>query len=128
MSDEDDDAQDPDMEPFADIQPSQGRTAPLQRRSQVLSQAAQAGNGLPEPSAEMIAYLTSRDEDDDAGVPSGRGQNKRLHADLTPLSEEGSDFAEGPSSRPSTSRQGRQEPAEMQPRRSTRRTKMARMS
>jgi serine/threonine/tyrosine protein kinase RAD53 len=55
----------------------------LQRRSLLLSQAAEGGNLLLEPSEEMIARAVSQE---DARDP--KGQNKRLHSELTPLPEE----------------------------------------
>lgn len=55
----------------------------LQRRSHLLSQAAEAGDLLPEPSQEMIARAVSQE---DARDP--KGQNKRLRSELTPLPEE----------------------------------------
>lgn len=112
-----------------DLPVTQGRRVPLQRRSLVLSQAAEAGERLPEPSVEMIAYAAARDENADAGAPA-RGQNKRLRADLTPLSEESLDEAgmNASGSATSTSGRGKAKATETQPRRSTRRTKVARMT
>ncbi|KAF8623401.1 hypothetical protein AX15_006393 [Amanita polypyramis BW_CC] len=54
----------------------------LQRRSHLLSQAAEEGNLLPEPSEEMIARAVSQQDS------MTKGQNKRLHSELTPLPEE----------------------------------------
>ena len=54
----------------------------LQRRSHLLSQAAEEGNFLPEPSEEMIARAVSQQDN------RTKGQNKRLHSELTPMSEE----------------------------------------
>ena len=54
----------------------------LQRRSHLLSQAAEAGNLLPEPSEDMIARAVSQEDGIDL-----KGQNKRLHSELTPLLE-----------------------------------------
>jgi len=59
------------------------RAMVLQRRSHLLSQAAEAGNLLPEPSEEMIARAVSQEDERDP-----KGQNKRLHSELTPLPEE----------------------------------------
>ncbi|KAF8798744.1 Pkinase-domain-containing protein [Phlegmacium glaucopus] len=112
------------------------RTAPLQRRSLVLSEAAESGNRLPEPSWEMIAYAASQ-EQEKAGESSSsaKGANKRIHAELSPLPEEVLDDAgmDGLSSGddPSTSRKGnRASPSapdeDDRPRRSTRRNKVAR--
>ena len=111
------------------------RTAPLQRRSLVLSEAAETGNHIPEPSWEMIAYAASQDK---AGESSStaKGANKRLHAELSPLSEEVLDDAgmDGLSSgEPSTSGKERmvlppadEDSSSGRPRRSTRRMKVAR--
>ena len=111
------------------------RTAPLQRRSLVLSEAAEAGNRLPEPSREMIAYAASQDKAGES-FPSTKGANKRLHAELSPLPEEVLDDAgmDGLSSdEPSTSGKGRimlppvdEDSSNGRPRRSTRRMKAAR--
>ena len=110
------------------------RTAPLQRRSLVLSEAAEAGSHLPEPSWEMIAYAASQDKAGESS--SAKGANKRLHAELSPLSEEVLDDAgmDGLSSdEPSTSGRGRivlppadEDSSNGRPRRSTRRMKVAR--
>jgi ser/thr/tyr protein kinase RAD53 len=109
------------------------RSAPLQRRSLVISEAAETGNHIPEPSWEMIAYAASQDK---AGESSStaKGANKRLHAELSPLSEEVLDDAGMDGlSEPSTSSSGRTvlPPADVdssngRPRRSTRRMKVAR--
>jgi len=111
------------------------RTAPLQRRSLVLSEAAETGNHIPEPSWEMIAFAASQDK---AGGSSStaKGANKRLRAELSPLSEEVLDDAgmDGLSSdEPSTSGRGRivmppadEDSSNGRPRRSTRRMKVAR--
>jgi len=72
------------------------RTAPLQRRSLVLSQAAEGeGAAVPEPSWEMIhnakTYDNRRNEnsDNEAGPSNGAARgNKRVHSELTPLPEE----------------------------------------
>jgi len=114
------------------------RPAPLQRRSIVLSEAAETGNSLPEPSSEMIAYATSQDMAGESSS-SAKGANKRLHAELSPLPEEALDDAgmvrmDGLSSdEPSTSSKGRiisppvdEDILNGRPRRSTRRIKVAR--
>lgn len=111
------------------------RTAPLQRRSLVLSEAAETGNHLPEPSWEMIAYATSQDKAGESSS-SAKGANKRLHAELSPLPEEVLDDAgmDGlRSDEPSTSGKGRtmspsadEDNLNDPPRRSTRRNKVAR--
>ena len=62
------------------------RTAPLQRRSHVLSQVADGEGGVvPEPSWEMIQNAATAH--DDAERTPFRG-NKRMHSELTPLPEE----------------------------------------
>jgi serine/threonine/tyrosine protein kinase RAD53 len=61
------------------------RTAPLQRRSLVLSEAAETGNRLLEPSWEMIAYAQDKVGESSS---SAKRANKRLHAELSPLPEE----------------------------------------
>jgi len=111
------------------------RTAPLQRRSLVLSEAAETGNHIPEPSWEMIAYAASQDKADESSS-TAKGVNKRLHAELSPLPEEVFDDAgmDGLSSdEPSTSGKGRvvlppadEDSSNGRPRRSTRRMKVAR--
>ncbi|KAK2463294.1 hypothetical protein APHAL10511_004949 [Amanita phalloides] len=59
------------------------RAIVLQRRSHLLSQAAEVGNMLPEPSEDMIARAVSQEDARDA-----KNQNKRLYSELTPLPEE----------------------------------------
>jgi hypothetical protein len=59
----------------------------LQRRSQVMLSVADGESTIPSPSSEMIANMS---ENSGAGPSEPRG-NKRLHAELTPLSEEMSD-------------------------------------
>jgi serine/threonine/tyrosine protein kinase RAD53 len=117
-----------------EVPPGTSRTAPLQRRSLVLSEAAETGNRLPEPSWEMIAHAASQDKAGESSS-SAKGVNKRLHAELSPLSEEVLDDAgmDGLSSNePSTSGKGRimspsaDEENSSGPRRSTRRNKVAR--
>ncbi|KAF8906569.1 CAMK/RAD53 protein kinase [Gymnopilus junonius] len=121
--DQDDDGQDllHGGVPLVGLPVSQGRRIPLQRRSLVLSQAAEAGGHLPEPSVEMIAYAAAQDENAPA-----KGQNKRVRADLTPVSEES--FEAGVNASGSATTNSKAKVVEMQPRRSTRRTKVARMS
>jgi serine/threonine/tyrosine protein kinase RAD53 len=106
------------------------RTAPLQRRSLVLSEAAETGNHIPEPSWEMIAY--AQDKADESSS-TAKGVNKRLHAELSPLPEEVLDDAGMGSDGPSTSGKGRvvlppadEDSSNGGPRRSTRRMKVAR--
>jgi hypothetical protein len=68
----------------------------LQRRSQVLSQAADGGEGpvVPEPSWEMLQNVTSsakgnRNVANDSATTADNGRtNKRVHSELTPLPEE----------------------------------------
>ena len=111
--------------------PGKSRTAPLQRRSLVLSEAAETGHHLLEPSSEMIAYAASQDQAGESS--SGKGANKRLHAELGPLREEVLDGAgmDGSSSdEPPTSGKGRTSADENNdhPHRSTRpRNKVARL-
>lgn len=112
------------------------RTAPLQRRSLVLSEAAETGNhNIPEPSWEMIAFAASQGKADDSSS-TAKGANKRLHGELSPLYEEALDDAgmDGLNSDgPSTSGKGRavlpvaeEDSSNGRPRRSTRRMKVAR--
>lgn len=73
------------------IQPS--ASAPLQRRSVVLSQAAEEGRAISEPTPDMIATANAKESK----------RNKRVRANLTPLQEEGD---AGPSSRAGSSSSG----------------------
>ncbi|KAF5385763.1 hypothetical protein D9615_002536 [Tricholomella constricta] len=70
------------------------RTAPLQRGSHVLLQAAEEGKPIPEPSWEMIANAAAQQQQDQqVAGPSNwnaKGQNKRVYSELTPLPEEAS--------------------------------------
>lgn len=74
------------------IQPSVPRAGTsksrvLQRRSQVLSQAAEDDKiTLSEPSSEMIAHAVAQEKS--AAGPRTRGGQKRLRGQLTPLLEE----------------------------------------
>jgi len=61
------------------------RGAPLQRRSYVLSEAAETGRVLPEPSWEMIAYANNVQDSQNGGA---RGAGKRLRGELSPHVEE----------------------------------------
>jgi serine/threonine/tyrosine protein kinase RAD53 len=78
------------LPPWNGIKREGSRTAPLQRRSRVLSQAAE-GDGAPlvEPSWEMIAHATSQARSQAAGPSNWAANkgNKRVHSELTPLSE-----------------------------------------
>lgn len=56
----------------------------LQRQSDIIHRAAEEGKALPEPSWEMIAYATTRDDN----LSNEKGPNKRMRAELTPLPEE----------------------------------------
>jgi serine/threonine/tyrosine protein kinase RAD53 len=88
----------PNTSAVAGIKREDSKVAPLQRRSHVLSQAAEDGKALVEPSWEMVAAATA--QDNVAGPSnSSKGQNKRVHSELTPLSEEASMYnaAEGSS-------------------------------
>ena len=66
----------------AHVRSEGSRAVVLQRRSHLLSQAGEAGNLLPEPSEDMIARAVSQEDAIDL-----KGQNKRLHSELTPLLE-----------------------------------------
>lgn len=71
------------------IQPSvpKAKSRVLQRRSQVLSQAAEDDKiTLSEPSSEMIAHAVAQERS--AAGPMTRGGQKRLRGQLTPLLEE----------------------------------------
>lgn len=76
------------------------RTAPLQRRSHVLSQAAEGeGVALSEPSWDMIAHAEAQDQQQQESGPSNlsapnKGHNKRVYSELTPLPEETASDAE----------------------------------
>ncbi|KAJ7782479.1 kinase-like domain-containing protein, partial [Mycena maculata] len=92
----------------------------LQRRSEVLQQAAEAGRAPVEPSWEMVTYAQSQEQaqpqpqaqEEEEMTPSqeelygpvsdapptpkaaatnGKGARKRVHAELTPLPEEGTE-------------------------------------
>ncbi|KAG5642826.1 hypothetical protein DXG03_002057 [Asterophora parasitica] len=91
---------------FPDAGPSNGagtsnvnregsKTAPLQRGSHVLQKAAEEGKQIPEPSWEMLAHAAAQQQHDQAAAagpsnsnPNGKGPNKRVHSELTPLPEE----------------------------------------
>lgn len=60
------------------------RNGMLQRQSDIVHRAAEEGKALPEPSWEMIAYATTRDDN----TSNEKGPNKRMRAELTPLPEE----------------------------------------
>ncbi|GLB37085.1 putative forkhead associated domain containing protein [Lyophyllum shimeji] len=72
------------------------RTAPLQRGSRLLQQAAEDGKPVPEPSWEMIANAAAQEQKEQQQHVAGasnwnaKGQNKRVHSELTPLPEEAS--------------------------------------
>ncbi|KAJ7760920.1 kinase-like domain-containing protein [Mycena metata] len=57
----------------------------LQRRSEVIQHAVETGRPLVEPSWEMVSYATS------GSGTNGKGPNKRVRAELTPLTEDGED-------------------------------------
>ncbi|KAJ6591334.1 kinase-like domain-containing protein [Mycena sp. CBHHK59/15] len=78
----------------------------LERRSEVLQRAVETGKALVEPSWEMVNYAQSQeqgagDADDDQALycapnangsgseAATKGPNKRVHAELTPLPDEG---------------------------------------
>lgn len=118
--------------------PGSSRTAPLQRRSLVLSEAAESGSHLPEPPWEMIAYAASQEQEKatSESSSSAKGANKRIHAELSPLPEEFLDdagmSASGSGDDPSgkeklaSSSAPDEESSNDRPRRSTRRNKVAR--
>lgn len=62
------------------------RTAPLQRRSVLLSQAQEDGESIPEPSQEMVKHVTAQDARATASI--SKSERKRVYSELTPLSEE----------------------------------------
>lgn len=138
-SDHDDDNMIPDAEPdarmessVAEMQAGPGTSTnngsrPLQRRSLVLSQAAEAGIRLPEPSLEMIDYVSSRDEPSNIASTAVKGPNKRVRADLTPLPEELPDDANMSNPSPNTADVNRRAGDEDSRRRSSRRGKIPRM-
>ncbi|KIM40164.1 hypothetical protein M413DRAFT_413516 [Hebeloma cylindrosporum] len=66
------------------------RNGMLQRQSDIIHRAAEEGKALPEPSWEMIAYATARDDN----LSNEKGPNKRMRAALTPLPEEVLDDAD----------------------------------
>ncbi|KAJ3514639.1 hypothetical protein NLJ89_g2260 [Agrocybe chaxingu] len=130
-------SQESDAPPTAETDMPNGSQRSLQRRSDVLSQAAESGAHLPEPSWEMIAHVTER-EKAAANTPGAtKGQNKRIHAELSVLPEEVLDDADmntvevaGPSGsgpgKSSSPGESLDENSDERPRRSTRRSKMAR--
>lgn len=79
----------PNTSAMAGVQREDSRVMPLQRRSHVLSQAAEDGKALVEPSWEMVAAATAQDRvvGESHSNNSSKGQNKRVHSELTPLSE-----------------------------------------
>jgi len=77
-------------EGMSGIKREDSRTGRLQRRSHLLSQAAEEGKEMPEPSQEMVENASSQ-EARAAGTSSTstvKGQNKRVYSELTPLPEE----------------------------------------
>ena len=77
---------------FPGLKREDSKVATLQRRSHVLSQAVEEGKALVEPSWEMVAAATAQDNAASSSSSSNtnKGQNKRVHSELTPLSEEAS--------------------------------------
>lgn len=70
------------------VKREESANAPLQRRSHLLAQAAEDGKSMPEPSWEMIAHAASQDQTAGPSNWSTKGQNKRVHSELTPLPED----------------------------------------
>ncbi|RXW25644.1 hypothetical protein EST38_g233 [Candolleomyces aberdarensis] len=68
------------------------RGAPLQRRADILSQAAEGNRAVPEPSPEMIANASAKEAK----------KGKRVRNNLTPLDEEEEGDPEGSRSGPAT--------------------------
>ena len=64
------------------------RTGRLQRRSHLLSQAAEEGKEMPEPSQEMVANASSQEARAAGTSTATKGQNKRVYSELTPLPED----------------------------------------
>jgi len=77
-----------DLEEIEPTVPGPPRSQPLQRRSIVLAQAAEAGKNLPEPSSEMVAHAAAREDPPRTSNATGKGVRKRLRADLTPHPED----------------------------------------
>ena len=71
------------------IRREDSRTGRLQRRSDLLSRAAEEGKAMLEPSQEMVANASSQ-EARAAGTSTAatKGQNKRVYSELTPLPED----------------------------------------
>ncbi|KAF7376629.1 Pkinase-domain-containing protein [Mycena sanguinolenta] len=94
---------------------TQHKKGELRRRADVLQEAVETDQPLVEPSQEMIEYVQSQESDlyrpasqpnatasgSGSGLPTptnGKGPNKRVHSELTPLSE---DMEDNAGSRPS---------------------------
>ncbi|KAF9566802.1 Pkinase-domain-containing protein [Agrocybe pediades] len=109
--------------PAIEAVPGPSGSQPLQRRSMVLSVAAEAGNNLPEPSWEMLSYAAAHNDSQPSNnvAVAGKGQKKRVRADLTPLPEESLDTPAANENLHNTSNDG----SESRPRRSTRRSNKA---
>ncbi|KAG5653051.1 hypothetical protein H0H81_002568 [Sphagnurus paluster] len=88
--------------PGPSVKREPSRTAPLQRGSHQILQAAEEGKAI-EPSLEMIAHAAAQEQKEQqqvAGMSNGngtangngnaKGQNKRVYSELTPLPEEAS--------------------------------------
>jgi len=108
--------------PFGHESASQER--PLQRRSDVLAHAAMEGNVLPEPSWEMISYAARDGRTTLGAAQQQKGQNKRVHADLSVLPEES---VEDANMNPPAALVGDENSSDA-PRRSGRRSKVPRRS
>lgn len=108
--------------PFGHESASQER--PLQRRSDVIAHAAMEGNVLPEPSWEMISYAARDGRMALGAAQQQKGQNKRVHADLSVLPEES---VEDANMNPPAALVGDENSSDA-PRRSGRRSKVPRRS
>ena len=81
---------------------------PLQRRSDIMNQAAEGSRAVPQPPPEMIAHSNALDEEEEElsqRLSQSQGQNqantyqaatrgKRVRANLTPLDEDSEDEEE----------------------------------
>lgn len=81
---------------------------PLQRRSDIMNQAAEGSRAVPQPPPEMIAHAYALDEEEEElsqRLSQSQGQNqvstyqaptrgKRVRANLTPLDEDSEDEEE----------------------------------
>jgi hypothetical protein len=97
--------------PGSGVRRELSRTTPLQRRSFVLSQAAEADASavVPEPSWEMIQSANADIQAGDGmlGFNEVKQRNKRVHAELTPLPEEGDSSDDSPANGPDARKKGK---------------------